>query len=1346
MKKAILTLLLLLPLAAQAQDLSVFDIDTTNFPIMRAKFFAFDENGDQITNLSPSDFEITEDGEQRDVISVSCPEPKEPVAISSVLTIDVSGSMSGSNLNMAKEAGRAWINGLPLGKSECAITSFNSRNFMVQDFTTNRSRLLEKLSTLGAGGGTDFNAGFINPMSGALIAAENGRHKKVVVFLTDGYATGNEAAIIQKANEIGASIYCVTLNMSCPEILKNISESTGSKWFENVNNIENAKDIYLKILSISQSSNPCTIEWHSYFFCKYSKINVGAELLSHNISTQTSYIPPEMSMAKLEFEPAYIYFKNPVPGEKVWQVVKVTAENADFKINDIIINNQNYYVYPSNFTLKKGKSKDLQISYKAQDSAYSFCKMEFQTDICNANLYAGGSWSGVLPKKKTLKITHPNGGEKFIVGSDTIITWEGIAKTDTVKIELSTDNGTSWSVITDTATGWNYNWNYVPLPESEECLVRVSIQDNSLPSNSPEIEWQNCYGGRNQDVAYSIQQNKEDGYIVAGLSASNDGDIIGSKGLEDYWILQLDPTGHIQWKNNFGGSSSDVAQSIQPTRDKGYIVAGYSASDDGDLHGYHGGFGDYWILKLDNFGSIEWEKCLGGSALDHATSVVQTDDEGFVIAGYSNSIDGDVSRKYFLYNYWIVKLKSNGEIEWEKVLGGNDVDIANSIQQTNDGGFIIAGFTESHNGDVSEYFGYKDGWIVKLDSIGDIQWQKSIGGKWDDVANSIQQTFDGGYIVSGHTIASNEEMNGKRGYIDCWVIKLDESGEIQWQRCLGSTGDDRANNIVQTKDGGFLISGFVGRNDGDASGYHLNQDCWIVKLDQIGNIDWQKCLGGSEYETANSIQLTNDGGYIIAGYSMSNDGDVTGNHGGYGDYWIVKLIPEEEKGQSDTSDAVFSIVAPHAEARSIDMGREIVGEMKDSLFVDFVENTGSYKVRVDSIYFTGADANAFAQVSAFPVYEIEVDKAQSTEFRFIPNRVGLHTAKLNIITQAETLEYDITGIGEERKLQLACDILDFGEVELTQEKTITDTVLIKNISAQTIDITGVSQLGPDMEQFHIISGGEPFTLAPNGDHKMSLQFMPRYGGRTSGQLGFEYDGAGSPAIVQLFGTGKGGLVYAADDSAYAGDQFNLKLMLGNVKPEGIAKLATDYEATIRFQRTLLAPSGSIDWQSTVDSIYITINGKIGSTIELSEIPVIACLGNTEETSIDVVEMNLLDPSGNPIEYEFEKQSGTFTLLGICREGGARLINPDVEAGIINISPNPAEKSLNIEISLIEEGQTELSIFNSFGESVQTMFSANNETTGANKFKADISNLANGVYYVILKTPNQHFIEKVLVIR
>ena len=185
----------------------------------------------------------------------------------------------------------------------------------------------------------------------------------------------------------------------------------------------------------------------------------------------------------------------------------------------------------------------------------------------------------------------------------------------------------------------------------------------------------------------------------------------------------------IQWAKCYGGSEYDAALSIQQTTDGGYIVAGLSLSNDNDVSGNHGGE-DYWIVKLTSTGSIEWQKSLGGSGEDRASSVIQTTDGGYIIAGTSNSNDGDVSGNHGRDDYWIVKLSSTGILEWQKSLGGSGDDDANSIQQTTDGGYIIAGGSNSNDGDVSGNHGSDDYWIVKLAPSGSIEWQKSLGGKW----------------------------------------------------------------------------------------------------------------------------------------------------------------------------------------------------------------------------------------------------------------------------------------------------------------------------------------------------------------------------------------------------------------------------------------------------------------------------------------------------------------------------------------------------------------------------------------------------------------------------------------
>jgi PKD repeat protein len=401
------------------------------------------------------------------------------------------------------------------------------------------------------------------------------------------------------------------------------------------------------------------------------------------------------------------------------------------------------------------------------------------------------------------------------------------------------------------------------------------------------IDWQKCLGGLRDDVASSIQQTTDGGYIVAGYSYSNDGNVTGNHGDYDYWVVKLDRTGTILWQKCLGGSADDQANSIQQTADGGYIIAGYTSSNNGDVTGNHG-ISDYWVVKLTASGTMDWQRCLGGIFSDYAQSVQQTTDGGFIIAGSTASNDGNVDGNHGQFDYWIVKLDSTGTLIWQKCLGGTDYDMGINIQQTEDMGYIVAGGTASNNDDVTGNHGDWDYWIVKLNSTGTIVWQKCLGGTGTDYAKSIQQTADGGYLVVGYTISNNGNVDGNHGSYDYWVVKLDRTGTILWQKCLGGISTEQAQSIQQTADGGYIISGYTTSNNGDVTGNHGAADYWIIKLNNTGTILWQKCLGGISTEQAQSIQQTADGGYIVAGVTLSNDGNVTGNHGRQ-DYWVVKL-------------------------------------------------------------------------------------------------------------------------------------------------------------------------------------------------------------------------------------------------------------------------------------------------------------------------------------------------------------------------------------------------------------------------------------------------------------------------
>jgi hypothetical protein len=409
-------------------------------------------------------------------------------------------------------------------------------------------------------------------------------------------------------------------------------------------------------------------------------------------------------------------------------------------------------------------------------------------------------------------------------------------------------------------------------------------------AQAPAIEWQKSLGGTGDDFAQSIQQTTDGGYIVAGFTRSNDGDVTGNHGDNDAWVVKLSSTGAIEWQKTLGGTNGDAAYSIQQTADGGYILTGYTTSYDGDISGNHGYY-DYWVVKLSSTGVIQWQKTLGGTADELPYSIQQTSDGGYIVAGITDSNNGDITGNHGGRDYWIVKLSSTGTIQWQKALGGTGDDFETSMQKTADGGCIVAGWTVSNDGDVTGIHGNEDYWVVKLTSTGAIEWQKTLGGTGDDYAASVQQTADGGYIVAGQTNSNDGDVTGNHGDYDYWVVKINSSGTVEWQKTLGGTSYDVVHSIQQTTNGNYILSGITGSNDGDVTGNNGYQDCWVVKLSSTGTLLWQKALGGSTSEEAYSIQETNDGGCIIAAYTQSNDGDVTGNHGSE-DYWIVKLSPD----------------------------------------------------------------------------------------------------------------------------------------------------------------------------------------------------------------------------------------------------------------------------------------------------------------------------------------------------------------------------------------------------------------------------------------------------------------------
>ena len=416
-----------------------------------------------------------------------------------------------------------------------------------------------------------------------------------------------------------------------------------------------------------------------------------------------------------------------------------------------------------------------------------------------------------------------------------------------------------------------------------------------------------CYGGSQDDVGRSVCQSNSS-YLI-GYSYSTDGDLsdAGNHGGSDVWVLKVSNEGTKEWGKCYGGGAEDEAHGSVSTLDDKVVFVGSIRGAGGDVSGFHGADQNYngWVVKLTSLGTIEWQNCIGatnGGTLLYG--IDKTSDGGYIVTGQTEaSNEADIPPNHGTADVLVSKLSSSGDIEWTKCYGGSGGEWGNSIIQTNDSGYIFAGTAGSSTGEVSGLHGGRDVWVVKLTSLGSLEWQKCYGGAEDDRANAIKQTIDGGYIVAGFTWSNDGDVVGKHesqpgqgdttDQDDFWVLKLDSSGSMEWQACLGGDISDSADYVFQTTDGGYLVAGLS-----NSTGISKpNGDLVIFKLSSSGAVEWNDRYGGVYDEAVNGnnygrcLYQDENGYYWVAGRTTSSNESMV-NHG-EGDYWLIKLASEE---------------------------------------------------------------------------------------------------------------------------------------------------------------------------------------------------------------------------------------------------------------------------------------------------------------------------------------------------------------------------------------------------------------------------------------------------------------------
>ncbi len=465
---------------------------------------------------------------------------------------------------------------------------------------------------------------------------------------------------------------------------------------------------------------------------------------------------------------------------------------------------------------------------------------------------------------------------------------------------------------------------------TSKCIILVFTIFIAPYIYSQKIEWQQVLGGVHSEYLYDVKATPDYGFLLAGSSFSEDSGNKSGKGRGDldYFLWKMDESGRMEWQKTFGGSGSDYLYSVGLTNDGGFILGGSSASfgsarepeveNNGDKKDPGFGNMDFWILKLDPSGEEEWQVTLGGIGNDQLQSIQQTPDGGYIIGGSSDSssiVDeegkiigtkSEESRGGF--DYWVVKLSAQGEIEWEKTLGGMFSDELKSIVITgtstplSDQGYLVGGTSNSivSADKTAQNIGMGDFWVIKLNEKGQEQWQQTYGGEGDESLAQILET-ENGYLLAGSSnskTSENKKSDSVNG-TDFWVLEIDKAGETLWDNTYDVGQWDMLVNVTRAEENSFLLGGYA---SSETLGKRVDNkginDYVAIKINQRGEMLWSKTIGGNGTDQLKGLTQTRDGGYILAGNSDSKKSDDKDQASiGGNDYWVVKLGNEKKEAE-----------------------------------------------------------------------------------------------------------------------------------------------------------------------------------------------------------------------------------------------------------------------------------------------------------------------------------------------------------------------------------------------------------------------------------------------------------------